>query len=96
MTLKNGKEAVLRNGTAADAEAALANFVLTHAETDYLLTYPDESKFDAAQEAAFLERKTNSTNEIEILALVDGKVAGTAGIEALVVAYLRFTEDEPA
>ena len=31
-------------------------------------------------EAQFLEAKTKSPNEIEIIAIVDGKVAGTAGI----------------
>ena len=30
-----------------------------------------------------MEEKTKSSNEIEIIALVDGKVAGTAGIEAV-------------
>ena len=81
--LKNGKEALLRNGGAADGAAVFACFNQTHSETDYLLSYPDENSFDAEQEAAFLESKTKSPNEIEIVAIVDGKVAGTAGIEAV-------------
>lgn len=32
---------------------------------------------------AFLKAKTESSNEIEIIAVVDGKIAGTAGIDAL-------------
>ena len=83
ITLKNGKEALLRNGEFADGEAVFVNFNETHAETDYLLSYPDENSFDAEQEAKFLKEKTESPNEIEIVALVDGVVAGTAGIEAV-------------
>ncbi len=59
------------------------NFNETHAETDYLLSYPDENSFDAQQEAEFLKEKTESPNEIEIVAVVDGVAAGTAGIEAV-------------
>lgn len=83
ITLKNGQIALLRNGTAADGRAVFEVFNQTHAETDYLLSYPDENSLDAAQESAFLEEKTQSANEIEILAIVDGQVAGTAGIEAV-------------
>lgn len=81
--LKNGKEALLRNGDAADGSIVCENFNATHAETDYLLTYPDENSFGPEQEAQFLEEKTMSSDEIEIIALVEGKVAGTAGIEAV-------------
>lgn len=83
LILKNGKTAILRNGTQADGEAALEVFNLTHAETDYLLSYPDENSLSAAEEGEFLAEKTASENEIEILALVDGKVVGMAGIEAV-------------
>ena len=81
--LKNGKEAWLKNGDASDGSAVYENFNATHAETDFLLSYPDENSFDPEQEAQFLEEKTKSTNEIEIIAVVDGNVAGTAGIEAV-------------
>ena len=81
--LKNGKEAWLRNGDAADGRIVYDVFNATHAETDYLLTYPDENSFDPEQEAQFLEGKTSSPDEIEIIAMVDGRVAGTAGIEAV-------------
>ena len=85
--LKNGQEALLRNGDASDGKAVYKVFNLTHAETDYLLSYPDENSFDEEQEAQYLEEKTKSPNEIEIVAFVDGKVAGTAGIEAIGTKY---------
>lgn len=81
--LKNGMECCLRNGTESDGEAVLENFNLVHAQTDYLLSYPDENSFDAVQESHFLKEKEESENEIEIIAEVNGKVAGTAGIGAV-------------
>ncbi len=83
ITLKNGKEALLRNGDGADGAAVLEVFNLAHEETDYLLTYSDENSFTREQEAQFLEEKTKSPNEIEIIAIVDEKVVGTAGIDAI-------------
>ena len=80
---QNGKTAVLRNGVASDGSAVFENFNRTHAETDYLLSYPDENSFDSEKEGQFLEQKTASAHEIELIAFVDGKVAGTAGIEAV-------------
>lgn len=87
ITLKNGSIAVMRNGVEADGSAVLENFNQTHEETDYLLSYPDENSFDAEQEGQFLAHKAASTNEIEIIAFVDGKAAGTAGIDAVGTKY---------
>lgn len=81
--LKNGAEALLRNGDASDGLAAYELFNLTHAETDYLLSYPDENTYDPEQGAQFLEEKTKANNEIEIVAIVGDKLVGTAGIEAV-------------
>lgn len=81
--LKNGMECCLRNGTESDGKAVLDNFNLTHEETDYLLSYPDEDSFDVVQESQFLKEKSESNNEIEIVAIVNNIVAGTAGIEAV-------------
>ena len=87
VVLKNGKEALLRNGEGADGAAVYESFNLAHAETDYLLSYPDENSFDPEEEAKYLDEKTNSPNEIEIIAIIDGKIAGTAGIEAVGTKY---------
>lgn len=81
--LRNGQEVLIRNGDASDGRAVFETFNLTHIETDYLLSYPDENSYDPEQEAQFLEEKTNSTDEIEVIAVIDGKVVGTAGIEAV-------------
>ena len=81
--LKDGRECVLRNGTAADAQAVLDVFNLTHFETDFLATYPEESTLTVAGEAEFLQKQTDSDNAIEILAEIEGKAVGLAGISAL-------------
>ena len=83
ITLKNGERCILRNGTEQDGEAVLEVFNITHGETDFLLSYPDECTFMPAQESDFLKNKTESENEIEIIAEVGGKTVGTAGIDAV-------------
>ena len=82
VTLKDGRECTLRNGTESDAQTALDNFILTHTQTDYLMSYPDECTITAEQEGEFLRGKTESANEIEILAEIGGMIVGTAGIES--------------
>lgn len=85
--LKNGRECQLRSGTESDGEAVLDNFILTHEETDYLLTYPDENSLDVMDERRYLKEKLESEREIEIIAVVGNEVAGTAGIEAIGKTY---------
>ena len=80
ITLKDGRTCVLRNGTAEDGQAFLDILNLTHTQTDFLLTHPEESTHTAQQEADYLAWKTQSTDEIEILADLDGMIIGTAGI----------------
>ena len=78
--LKDGRACTLRNGTASDGQALLDVFNLTHEQTDYLLTYPGEHSYTAQQEADFLKEKTDSADEIELLAELDGVIVGSAGI----------------
>ena len=81
ITLKDGRTCTLRNGTERDGQAMWEIFNLTHAQTDYLLSYPEENSFTAEEEAQFLREKTESADEIELLAEIDGTVVGAAGIE---------------
>ena len=83
ITLKDGRACTLRNGEEPDGQALLELFILTHAQTDYLLSYPDEVTFTAEQEEQFLKEKTESANEIEILAELDGRLVGSAGVFAV-------------
>ena len=79
--LKDGRECILRNGEETDAAEVLATFILTHKQTDNMLTYPEEIRMTEEEERAYLKEKAESLREIEIVAIVDQKIVGTAGID---------------
>ena len=81
--LKDGVKCILRGASEADAAEVLRTFNLTHTETDYLLTYPEENSFTVGQEAEFLKARNESENSIEIAAFIDGRIVGTAGIDPI-------------
>ena len=87
IVLKDGRSAILRSGMESDGAAVFAQFNQTHGETDFLLSYPDENSFNAEQEGKFLKRKAESDNAVEIIALVDGRVVATAGVDAIGAKY---------
>ena len=49
--LKCGVDLLVRNAVASDARALRETTQRTHAQTDYLLSYPDEQSVDDEQEA---------------------------------------------
>ena len=57
---KDGKDCLLRGATADDAEAVWDFFILSHGQTDYLLSYPDECGKDLEQERQFLADRASS------------------------------------
>ncbi len=83
VVLKDGRECVIRNGMPEDARAVLDNFLLTHSQTDYLTSYPEEITFTVEKEEEYLRKRTESDRDAELIALLDGAVAGTAGIDRI-------------
>ena len=81
--LEGGVELLVRNAVASDARALRDIMQCTHAETDYLLSYPDEQGSDDEQEARALGETERSGNEVELVAVVDGKIVGSAGVLAV-------------
>ena len=81
--LAGGQELLVRNASASDARALRDVMQRTHAETDYLLSYPDEQSVDEEQEARSLAETEHSNNEVELVAVVDGKIVGSAGVSAV-------------
>ena len=83
VALKDGRSCVLKNATAADAEEVCRTFRLTHDETDFLMSYPDENTMEIEMERIYLSSKEESDREIELCAFIDGRIVGTAGIDAV-------------
>ena len=81
--LAGGQELLVRNAVASDARALRETMHRTHAQTDYLLSYPDEQGYDDEQEARSLEETDRSDNEVELVAVLDGWIVGSAGIAAV-------------
>ena len=81
--LTGGLELLVRNAVASDARALRDVMQRTHAETDYLLSYPDEQSVDDEQEARSLAETERSDNEVELVAVVDGRIVGSAGVAAV-------------
>lgn len=83
ITMKDGRECLLRHATGDDAQAVLDLFIATHEQTDFLASYADECTFIVEGEAKFLQGQADSENGIEILAEIDGTVVGMAGISCV-------------
>ena len=83
ITLRDGTPCILRGTNSADAAQVLSIFNLTHAQTDFLLTYPDESRMTVEEEQQYLAKSSDSADSIEICAILDGRIVGTAGISAV-------------
>ena len=60
ITLKDGRECVLRSTVDRDARTVLDNFILTHGETDFLTSVPEEISLTVEQETEYLRRKVGS------------------------------------
>lgn len=83
VALTGGVELLVRNAVASDARALCDIMQRTHAETDYLRSYPDEQSADDEQEARSLAEMERSDDEVELVAVVDGKIVGSAGVTAV-------------
>ena len=82
VALTGGVELLVRNAVASDARALWETMRRTHSETDYLLSYPDEQGTDEEREARLLEETERSGNEVELVAILDGRIVGSAGVAA--------------
>lgn len=79
--MKDGRECLLRSGTREDARQVIDCFLLTHAETDFLASYPDENRLTAENETEYLRSRLESPDELMLLAEVGGRIVGTAGVD---------------
>ncbi len=83
ITLKDGRECILRPTTAEYAQEMIDYLKLTAEETPYLLRNPDEVRYTLEQEEEILNYLYEEEHSVMMLALVDGKVAGNSSINGL-------------
>ena len=75
---KDGRRCLLRPAAPRDAAALIAYMKTTAGETHFLLRYPDEVCFTAAQEEALLAELLAEPRAAMMVAEVDGALAGCA------------------
>lgn len=83
LLLKNGKNCIIRTADGSDAAGVLRCFLKTHAETNNMLTYPDERSFTEEDERVFLEKRAVCDDSAELCAVVDGIIVGTGGFTSV-------------
>ena len=80
ITLKDGRQCILKPNSSEYAEQMLEYLKKTPDETDFLLRYPDEVKWTLEEEQKILDDFLENPYAIMMVAVVDGKVAGNCGI----------------
>lgn len=83
MTLKDGRGCIIRSAASAAAAAVLETVRRCYGQTDNLLSYPDECTFTVEMEADFLEKRLSDPRAVLLAAEVNGRLAGTAGLDPL-------------
>ena len=76
VALTGGVELLVRNAVASDARALRETVRRT-------LSSPDEQGSDEEREARLLEEAERCGNQVELVAIVDGRIVGSAGVEAV-------------
>lgn len=81
--LKNNNICSIKNASEQNASEILDFLKRTCAQSDFLLSYPDEIDFTVEQEQDFLASKKVSIDEVLLCAQIDGKIVGTASINKI-------------
>lgn len=83
ITLKDGRQCILKPNSSEYAEQMLEYLKKTPEETDFLLRYADEVKWTLEEEQKILDDFLENPYAIMMVAVVDGKVAGNAGVNGI-------------
>lgn len=82
--LKDGRICILRNSTAEDAEEILSLMRNISRESENLLRYPEEwANITNEDEARFLRDLECSDDAIMLVAVIDGRIVGSAGLNPI-------------
>ena len=80
-TLKDGRKAVIRSPKDEDIQGMLDYLYISAGETEFIIRYPEEcEKYTPEGEKALFDRINASDNEVMLVCIVEGKVAGNCQI----------------
>jgi len=80
-TLKDGRHAIIRNPKDEDIQGMLDYLYISAGETEFILRYPEEcGKYTPEGEKALFDRVNAAENEVMLVCIVEGKVAGNCQI----------------
>ena len=80
-TLKDGRHAIIRSPKDDDIQGMLDYLYISAGETEFILRYPEEcSKYTPEGEKALFDRINAAENEVMLVCIVEGKVAGNCQI----------------
>ena len=79
--LKDGRKAVIRSPRDEDIPGMLDYLYISAGETEFILRYPEEcSVYTEEGEKALFDRINRSDNEVMLVCLVEGRVAGNCNL----------------
>ncbi len=80
-TLKDGRRAIIRSPKDEDIQGMLDYLYISAGETEFILRYPEEcGKYTPEGEKALFDRVNAAENEVMLVCIVEGKVAGNCQI----------------
>ena len=80
-TLKDGRQAIIRSPKDEDIQGMLDYLYISAGETEFILRYPEEcGKYTPEGEKALFDRVNAAENEVMLVCIVEGKVAGNCQI----------------
>ena len=77
---KTGRTVVLRSAEISDGDRMLDYLKITAKETPFLSREPEEITLTSEQQAAFIQSRINSQNELMLIATVDEKHIGNCAL----------------
>ena len=80
VALKDGSAALFRSPELEDAASFLDFFSAVRAETDFLLSSPQDPAPTLEEERAWIENSLNSPDQMMIACQMDGRIAGNCSI----------------
>ncbi len=82
-TLRNGQKIILRSPLQEDTKELMQHRLATSTETYFMSRYPEEFQDFEEKQRATITQVSEDKDDFEILALMDGKIIGHAGIRRI-------------